>query len=167
MACCFSPPSISKWNAASLLKSLLCFGSCHIISFCFTKDSDKKRLFGSPWFSWPVFFHRFFFFLFKGMTHHFDPYWLFPVNPRVLNSLWKKVKYFTLIIHKSIGFQMPTKLYSYSVYWMITNKCNGITFFFKEHRNIRCIDKYHQVLVTSSVSKIWNLEITLINEFQL
>lgn len=38
------------------------------------------------WFSWPVFFHRFFFFLFKGMTHHFDPYWLFPVNPRVLNS---------------------------------------------------------------------------------
>lgn len=56
----------------------------------------------------PPFLQLGFFFLFKGITHHFDPYWLLPTNLRVPHSLWKEVKYFTFIIQKSIGFQIPT-----------------------------------------------------------
>lgn len=45
MACCFSPPSFSNWNAASLLRTLLHFGSFRIISFCFTKGKWQKETF--------------------------------------------------------------------------------------------------------------------------
>lgn len=77
--------------------------------FWLYKRKVIKRDFLAHLDSCDLFFSQiFFFFLFKGMTHHFDPYWLFPVNPRVFHSLWKEVKYFTLIIHKSIGLQIPT-----------------------------------------------------------
>lgn len=107
-SCYFTPLPFSKWNAASLLEILLHFGSLHIICFCFTKEDGKKRLFGSPWYSWPAFFTVVFSFLFKLITHNCDPYWLLPTNLRVCHSLWKEVKYLTLIIQKSIRFQVPT-----------------------------------------------------------
>lgn len=47
-ACYFTPLPLSKWNGASLLETLLHFGSLHIICFCFTKEGSKKRPFGSP-----------------------------------------------------------------------------------------------------------------------